>query len=82
MRFGADPASMFDPSANMAVGAAYLKVLQRQFGNDVRLVLAAYNAGEGAVQRHGGVPPYAETTSYVSKVLKLYDQIRSATGVD
>ncbi len=59
----------FDPWQNLQGGAKYLSQMMRQFGGDVRLALAAYNAGPGAVQRHGGVPPFAETQTYVERVL-------------
>ena len=61
------------------MGAAYLKSLQARFGNDLELVLAAFNAGEGAVERHGNsVPPYAETRAYVRQVLAEYAALRAA----
>jgi hypothetical protein len=63
----ADP---FDPEANVRGGLAYLRWLLERFDGDVRLVAAAYNAGEGAVLRHGGVPPYPETRDYVRKVIE------------
>jgi len=59
------------PTANVEAGARQLRVLHRQFG-DLRQVLAAYNAGSGAVRRYGGVPPFAETTAYVARVLARY----------
>lgn len=62
---GVDPS---DLKANIDGGAAYLAQQMRRFG-DLRLALAAYNAGPGAVQRYGGVPPYAETQSYVRAIL-------------
>ena len=80
-RFGVgDPRSaLYDPAVNLEVGAAYLKTLQARFGNDLALVLAAYNAGEGAVERHGNsVPPYAETRGYVRQVLAEYQALRAA----
>jgi lysozyme len=74
-QFGLDDArELQDPSTNLEVSARYLKNLQSSFGNDLPLVLAAYNAGEGAVKRYGGrVPPYRETQGYVRKVLAEYD---------
>lgn len=68
-RFGVkDP---FDAEANIKGGLAYLKWLKARFGGDWELVAAAYNAGEGAVDRHDGVPPYRETQQYVKRVLFL-----------
>lgn len=58
-----------DPAQSIAGGARYLGDLERQFGGNVTDALAAYNAGPGAVQQYGGVPPYAETQQYVSDVL-------------
>lgn len=69
------------PQANLEASARYLKQLQARFGNDLRLVLAAYNAGEGAVERHGRrVPPYAETQAYVRNVLAVYAELRRRLG--
>lgn len=68
---------LLSPAANLEASARYLKLLQARFGNDLRLVLAAYNAGEGAVERHGRrVPPYAETQAYVRNVLAVYTELR------
>jgi soluble lytic murein transglycosylase-like protein len=58
----------FDPAQSIEGGARYLKQQLDQFGGDVARALAAYNAGPGAVQRYGGVPPYAETQNYVRAV--------------
>jgi len=79
-RFGVHaPGRLHDAPVNLEVSAAYLKTLQRRFGNDLTLVLAAYNAGEGAVERHGRrVPPYAETRGYVHQVLGQYSLLRGA----
>ena len=69
-RYGFDDST--DPSQNIAGGAAYLRDLHEQARGDLRLVVAAYNAGEEALERYGGqVPPYAETRAYVSRVLEL-----------
>jgi soluble lytic murein transglycosylase-like protein len=62
----ADP---LNPAESIEGGARYLGQLMSQFGGDTQDALAAYNAGPGAVEQYGGVPPYAETQSYVSKVL-------------
>ena len=72
-RFGVRGRQLDNPVANLAVGAAYLKTLQRRYGNNLPLILAAYNAGEGAVDRHGRrIPPYRETQGYVVGVLGDY----------
>lgn len=74
LRFGVrDP---FDPAQNLDGGARYLRWLLARFDGDVTLALAAYNAGEGAVRRHGGVPPFAETESYIRKVRRYYPRNR------
>ncbi|NRB42378.1 MAG: lytic transglycosylase domain-containing protein [Pseudomonadales bacterium] len=62
-----------NPEQNIEGGVKYLKVLMKMFNNDLKLVLAAYNAGEGTVRKYGNkIPPYPETQNYVKKVLKLY----------
>ncbi len=70
-RFGvSDP---FDPKENVHAGARYLRFLMDRFGHNVSLALAAYNAGEEAVDRNGGrIPPFSETLAYVPRVLKIY----------
>ena len=60
----------YDPAQNIRGGVAYLRWLLAYFEGDVALVAAAYNAGEGTVDRYAGVPPYAETRAYVQRVLK------------
>ncbi|TCT23703.1 uncharacterized protein DUF4124 [Thiobaca trueperi] len=63
----------FNPVENVRGGAAYLRDLLDMFDQDLRLALAGYNAGEGAVMKHGRqIPPYAETQTYVRKVLDYY----------
>jgi len=61
----------FDPKANIEAGIKHLKSLIDRFAGKVELGLAAYNAGEGAVKKFNGVPPYRETRNYVSKILSL-----------
>lgn len=74
-RFGVS--NPFDTSQNIEAGAAYLSWLLKEFGGDVLLALAGYNAGEGAVRRHNGVPPYAETRDYVVKVMDAVTVLRT-----
>jgi hypothetical protein len=69
-RFGVKNA--FSPDENLKGGLAYLRWLLAFFQGDVPLVLAAYNAGEGAVEKFRGIPPYAETQDYVRKITGLY----------
>jgi soluble lytic murein transglycosylase-like protein len=59
----------FDAESNIKGGLAYLKWLKARFDGDWSLIAAAYNAGEGAVEKHGGIPPYRETEAYVRRVL-------------
>jgi soluble lytic murein transglycosylase-like protein len=78
----ADP---LDPAESIEGGARYLGQLMDQFGGNTADALAAYNAGPGAVQEYGGVPPYSETESYVSNVLGYAETYRqthptTATG--
>jgi soluble lytic murein transglycosylase-like protein len=74
-RFGVR--NVFDPSENIEGGVKYLKHLQGLFGGDRNLTLAAYNAGEAAVARYRGVPPFAETRDYVVKVGRRYQRARA-----
>lgn len=69
-RFGVE--DVFDPAQNIEGGVKFLSHLIQSFGQDLDHVLAAYNAGENAVKRHAGIPPYRETTDYVAKVRALY----------
>jgi soluble lytic murein transglycosylase-like protein len=66
----------YDPGQNVRAGTRYLRELLDRFGN-VELAIAAYNAGPGAVERYGGVPPYAETRRYVRDVLAVYHVLRT-----
>jgi soluble lytic murein transglycosylase-like protein len=65
-------ADVFDPSQNIDAGTRYLKELLELYKQDLRLTLAAYNAGPDRVERFGGVPPFAETVSYVRHVTQAY----------
>jgi soluble lytic murein transglycosylase-like protein len=76
-RFGVQ--NSFDPAQNIEGGVRYLKHLLEMFKGDERLALAAYNAGEGAVVKHKGVPPYPETQNYVHQVGKRLGQARRAS---
>jgi soluble lytic murein transglycosylase-like protein len=62
----------FDAAQNLDGGSRHLAALVQSYAGDLTKALAAYNAGAGAVARHGGVPPYRETQDYVAKVLKRY----------
>jgi soluble lytic murein transglycosylase-like protein len=67
-RFGIRHKRLFDPAQNLEAGSRYLSWLVDQFPDDLAKVLAAYNAGENAVVRYGGVPPYRETRGYVRRI--------------
>ena len=62
----------FNPVQNVEGGARHLRYLLDRYGGNLELTLAAYNAGETAVEKHGGIPPFPETRDYVNKVLALY----------
>jgi Transglycosylase SLT domain len=64
--------NLFDPAQNIDAGTSYLKSLLTRYDGDINMTLAAYNAGENAVDRFGGVPAYAETQNYVQKVGDRY----------
>ena len=75
VRFGVT--SIWDPKQNIEGGTRYMRFLLDKFDGDVRLALAGYNAGEGAVMKYGyRVPPYSETQEYVRRISKRYDLIR------
>ena len=66
----------FDPDENIRGGSAHLKNLMAKFDNDLAIVLAAYNAGDGRIRYYGGVPPFSETKNYVKKVLEHYRYLK------
>ena len=74
-RFGVT--NSFDPTQNIGGGVQYLAWLLKRYNGDLTLAAAGYNAGEGAVDRHKGVPPYSETRRYVERVRLLADRYRS-----
>jgi soluble lytic murein transglycosylase-like protein len=67
----------YDPAQNVAGGTRYLRGLLDRFGGDKRLAIAAYNAGPGAVEKYGDIPPYRETRNYVQNVLASFDKYSS-----
>lgn len=80
LRYGVS--DTFDPVQNIEAGVRHLAMLLKLFQNDVRLALAAYNAGEKAVITHGyGIPPFRETLQYVPRVLGYYDRYRETIRV-
>jgi soluble lytic murein transglycosylase-like protein len=66
----------FDPVDNIEGGVRHLRMLLERYQGDLRLSLAAYNAGSGAVEKHGGIPPFVETRDYVRRVLHFYEAFR------
>lgn len=69
-------ADAYDPIENVEGGVRHLRMLLDRYGGDLELSLAAYNAGSAAVEKHRGIPPFAETQEYVRRVLRLYDSYR------
>lgn len=70
---------IYDPRQNILGGTRYLRVLANMFNGDLMLTIAGYNAGENAVLRYGGIPPYPETQGYVTKVIENYQRYREAS---
>jgi soluble lytic murein transglycosylase-like protein len=80
-RFGVR--NIFDPRENVFAGAKYLRWLLDRFGNDVRLALAGYNAGEGAVEFYGyRIPPFLETQNYVRTIYSRYSRLRGGPALE
>jgi len=68
----------FDPNQSIEGGARYLRDMLDRYNGSINLSLAAYNAGPGAVDRHGGVPPYPETTEYIERVMRYYQRYKNS----
>lgn len=66
--------NLYDPEQNVDAGVRYIKYLDTRFKGNLKHILAAYNGGEGNVQRYGGIPPFRETQTYVKSVMKHYDR--------
>jgi len=79
-RFGVE--NPFNPKENIEGGVSYLKYLLDLYRGDLSLSLAAYNAGEGAVQRFGGIPSFVETRNYVRKVTDIYQSVSPQSGTN
>ncbi len=71
----------YNPNENVDGGVRHLRMLLERYQGNLELSLAAYNAGAGAVEKHGGIPPFNETREYVRKVLRFYDTFRG-TGLN
>lgn len=71
----------FDPVENIRAGSRYLAQMLKRFG-DLPTALAAYNAGPGTVEKHGGIPPYRETQQYVDRVTRLFETTRRLAAGD
>ncbi|HEV7238630.1 MAG TPA: lytic transglycosylase domain-containing protein [Thermoanaerobaculia bacterium] len=80
-RFGFDAERLHDPVHNIAAGATYLRWLLERYDGDLDRVLAAYNAGEGAVDQYDGIPPYKETQNFVKRVRAAMSKNAAATSV-
>jgi hypothetical protein len=77
-RFGVRDA--YEPSQNIRGGTRYLKFLLKRFSGNLEFAVAGYNAGEGAVDRYSGIPPYRETKEYVRRVMRVYNRLKGRSG--
>lgn len=74
-RMGVNPKYLYNPEHNIIAGTRYLRFLSNRYKGDLNLILAGYNAGEGAVDKYGGIPPYRETQKYVRLVRNRYAKL-------
>lgn len=74
-RMGVNPKHLYNPEHNIIAGTRYLRFLQDRYKGNIDLMLAGYNAGEGAVDKYKGIPPYRETRNYVRFVKNRYAQL-------
>ena len=74
-RMGVDPKNLYNPEHNIIAGTRYLRFLSNRYNGNIDLMLAGYNAGEGAVDKYKGIPPYRETQNYVRLVRNRYAQL-------
>lgn len=74
-RMGVNPKHLYNPEHNIIAGTRYLRFLSNRYNGNIDLMLAGYNAGEGAVDKYGGIPPYRETQNYVRLVRNRYAQL-------
>ncbi len=74
-RMGVNPKYLYNPEHNIIAGTRYLRFLSNRYNGNINLILAGYNAGEGAVDKYGGIPPYRETQKYVRLVKARYARL-------
>lgn len=80
-RMGVNPKHLYDPEQNIIAGTRYLRFLSNRFKGNFDHIVAAYNAGEGAVDKYRGIPPYRETRNYVVQVRNRYVRLSGNTPV-
>lgn len=79
-RMGVDPKLLYQPEPNLMAATRYLRFLSNRYQGNTDLILAAYNAGEGAVDKYKGIPPYRETVNYVKAVRQRYARLSGGTS--